>query len=146
MNIREDIRSEIRAAQREPSSRDLTILALLFLLLGTAVGGYQLLWKGAAAGWYWIIAGVVLCLFRLITPLFRGVYRVWLAFSVILGYFVSRILLTIIFFLVITPMGLIFRVIGKDPMERKLDRKAISYWTQKEQEANPSVERYEKQF
>ena len=146
MNIIEDIRSEIRAAQREPSSRDLTILALLFLLLGTAVGGYQLFWKGAASGWYWIIAGVVLCLFRLITPLFRGVYSLWLAFSVILGYFVSRIILTIIFFLVITPMGLIFRVIGKDPMERKLDRKAISYWSQKEQEANPSIERYEKQF
>jgi hypothetical protein len=146
MNIIEDIRSEIRAVQREPSSRDLTILALLFLLLGTAVGGYQLLWKGAAAGWYWIIAGTVLCLFRLITPLFRGFYSLWLAFSVILGYFVSRILLTIIFFLVITPMGLIFRVIGKDPMERKLDRKAISYWSKKEQEANPSTERYEKQF
>ena len=146
MNIIEDIRSEIRAAQREPSSRDLTILALLFLLLGAAVGGYQLLWKGAASGWYWIIAGVVLCLFRLITPLFRAVYSLWLAFSIILGYFVSRILLTIIFFLVITPMGLIFRVIGKDPMERKLDRKAISYWSKKEQEADPSIERYGKQF
>jgi hypothetical protein len=146
MNIIEDIRSEIRAAQREPSSRDLTILALLFLLLGSAVGGYQLFWKGAASGWYWIIAGVVLCLFRLITPLFRGVYSLWLAFSIILGYFVSRILLTIIFFLVITPMGLIFRVIGKDPMERKLDRKAISYWSKKEQESDPSIERYGKQF
>jgi hypothetical protein len=146
MNIIEDIRSEIRAVKREPSSRDLTILALLFLLLGAAVGGYQLLWKGADSGWYWIIAGVVLCLFRLITPLFRGVYSLWLEFSVILGYFVSRIILTIIFFLVITPMGLIFRVIGKDPMERKLDRKATSYWSKKEQEANPSIERYEKQF
>ena len=83
MNIIEDIRSEIRAVQREPSSRDLTILALLFLMLGAVVGGYLLFWKGAAGGWYWIIAGVVLCLFRLITPLFRGVYRVWLAFSMI---------------------------------------------------------------
>jgi hypothetical protein len=146
MNIIEDIKSEIRAVQREPSSRDLTILALLFLMLGAAVGGYQLLWKGAASGWYWIIAGVVLCLSRLITPLFRQLYSLWLAFSVILGYFVSRIVLTIIFFLVITPMALIFRVIGKDPMERKLDRKATSYWSKKEQEANPSIERYEKQF
>jgi hypothetical protein len=146
MNIIEDIRSEIRAAQREPSSRDLTILALLFLMLGSAVGGYYVFWKGATVGWYWIIAGAVLCLSRLITPLFRGVYRLWLAFSIILGYFVSRILLTIIFFVVITPMGLIVRVIGKDPMERKLDRNAISYWSKKEQEADPSIERYGKQF
>jgi Saxitoxin biosynthesis operon protein SxtJ len=146
MNIIEDIRSEIRSAKREPSSRDLTILGLLFLLLGVAVGGSQLLLKGAASGWYWIIAGVVLCLLRLITPLFRQLYSLWLAFSVILGYFVSRILLTIIFFIVITPMGLIFRIFGKDPMERKLDRKAVSYWTQREQETDVSIERYEKQF
>jgi hypothetical protein len=146
MNIIEDIRSEIRSASRKPSSRDLTILGLLFLLLGTAVGGYQLLWKGAPVGWYWIIAGVVLCLLRLITPLFQQLYSFWLAFSVILGYFVSRILLTIIFFIVITPMALIFRVIGKDPMDRKLDRKAVSYWTQREPEAESTVERYEKQF
>ncbi len=146
MNIIEDIRSEIRSAKREPSSRDLTMLALLFLLLGTAAGGYQLLWKGAASGWYWIIAGVILCLFRLITPLFRSIYSTWLAFSVILGYFVSRILLTIIFFVVITPMAVIFRVIAKDSMERKLDPKAVSYWSPKEPEADTTIERYEKQF
>jgi Saxitoxin biosynthesis operon protein SxtJ len=146
MNILEDIRSEIRSAKREPSSRDLTILGLLFLLLGAAVGGSQLLWKGAASGWYWIIAGVVLCLLRLITPLFRQLYSLWLAFSVILGYFVSRILLTIIFFIVITPMGLIFRILGKDPMDRKMDRNAVSYWTRREQETDTSIERYEKQF
>jgi hypothetical protein len=146
MNIIEDIKSEIRAVKREPSGRDLTILGLLFLLLGTAVGGYQLLWKGAGVGWYWIITGVVLCLLRLITPLFQQIYGLWLAFSVILGYFVSRILLTIIFFIVITPMALIFRVLGKDPMERKLDRKVVSYWSKREQETDVSVERYGKQF
>ena len=47
MNIIEDIRSEIRSAKREPSSRDLNILALLFLVIGAAMGGYQLFWKGA---------------------------------------------------------------------------------------------------
>ncbi len=146
MNIIEDIKSEIRSAKREPSSRDLTILALLFLLLGTAVGGYQLWWKGTTAGWYWIIGGAALCLFRLIGPLFREIYSFWLAFSVILGYFVSRILLTIIFFIVITPMALISRVLGKDPMERKLDRKAVSYWTRREPEEESTIERYEKQF
>jgi len=146
MNIIEDIRNEIRAAQREPSSRDLTILAVLFLVLGAAVGGYQLFWKGSAAGWYWIIAAVVLGLCRLIAPLFRRIYGLWLAFSVVLGYFVSRILLTIIFFVVVTPMGLIIRVIGKDPMERKLDSGAVSYWSRKEQEPDTSIERYGKQF
>jgi hypothetical protein len=51
-----------------------------------------------------------------------------------------------IFFVVITPMALIVRVIGKDPMERKLDSESVSYWSRKEQEPDPSIERYGKQF
>jgi hypothetical protein len=43
-------------------------------------------------------------------------------------------------------MALISRVLGKDPMERKLDRKAVSYWSKREQETDVSVERYGKQF
>ena len=43
-------------------------------------------------------------------------------------------------------MGLIMRILGKDPMDRKLDPKAVSYWMAKEQEKDMSVERYEKQF
>ena len=146
MSIIEDIKSEIRSAQKEPSSRDLTILALLFLLIGVGLGGLQVFWKGNSTGWYWISAGVILSAFRLIAPLFREVYRFWLALSVILGYFVSRILLTIIFFVVITPVSLISRIAGKDPMERKLDPQADSYWMRREQETDTSIDRYEKQF
>jgi hypothetical protein len=146
MNIIQEIREEVRAAWREPSSRDLTILAGLFLVIPAVIGSYLLFWKGSANGWIWIVAGVALALCRLIPPLFRGIYRVWIQFSVVLGYFISRIILTLVFFLVITPTGLIMKLVGKDPMERKLDPLAPTYWQAKEQEPNPSIERYERQF
>ncbi len=146
MDIIKDIREEIRAASREPSGRDLTILALLFLVIPGLIGLYTLLWKGSAAGYIWIIVGVLLCLTRLIPPLFRNIYSLWLGFSVVLGYFVSRLLLTIIFFLVITPTGLIMRLVGKDPMERKWEPDAATYWKQRDQNADSSLERYGKQF
>jgi len=145
MNIIREIKAEIKAVWREPTSRDLTILAALFFVIPCVIGGYML-WKGAANGWIWIIAGAILGLSRIITPLFKAIYRIWIILSIILGYFVSRILLTIIFIIVIIPMGLIMRILGKDPMERKLDPKAASYWIPKEQEKDISVERYEKQF
>lgn len=145
MNIIKEIRAEIQAVWREPTSRDLTILAGLFFVILCAIGGY-LLWKGATNGWMWIIAGTVLALSRIVTPFFKAIYRIWIILSIIIGYFVSRVLLTIIFFIVIIPMGLIMRILGKDPMERKLDPNAASYWIPKEQEKDPSVERYEKQF
>jgi Saxitoxin biosynthesis operon protein SxtJ len=145
MSILHDIKEEIRVTWREPTSRDLNILALLFLALPGAIGGYGL-WKGAETGWIWITAGCVLGISRLIPPLFKAVYRIWVTFSIILGYFISRILLTIIFLIVITPIGVIMRIMGTDPMQRKLDHNAASYWEPKEQEKDPSIERYEKQF
>jgi ABC-type uncharacterized transport system permease subunit len=74
------------------------------------------------------------------------IYRLWIGFSVILGYFVSRIVLTAIFFLVITPTGLIMRMVAKDPMERKRDPTVSSYWIRKDDSQETSIERYEKQF
>jgi len=146
MNIIEEIREEIRAAQIEPSSREMNILALLFLGIGCVAGAYVLLWKGSTNGYIWIAVGAALGACRIVPPLFRLIYRFWVGFSIVLGYFVSRILLTIIFFIVLLPTGIIMRVLGKDPMERRRDPDATTYWKQKEPEADTSIERYEKQF
>jgi len=146
MSIVRDIREEIKAVYREPSDRELTILALLFLTFPGLIGLYLLYWKGSASGYTWITIGVVLAFFRLIKPVFRMIYRAWIAISITIGYFVSRVILSLIFFLLITPMGLIFKVIGKDPMERKIDPGAESYWQKRAEETGTSIERYEKQF
>ena len=139
MNIIHEIKEEIRAAQREPSNRDLTILALLFLIIPGLIGLYLVFWKGSESGYIWMIVGAVLAVSRLIRPLFKTIYSLWLGFSVILGYFISRALLTIIFFLVLTPTGLIMRLVGKDPMERKWDPEAKSYWIKREEDPRARI-------
>ncbi|MFH1116987.1 MAG: SxtJ family membrane protein [Pseudomonadota bacterium] len=146
MNIIEEIREEIRAVLVEPSNRDMNILALLFLGIGCAVGAYVLFLKGSSNGYIWAAGGAVLGACRAVPQLFRRIYRFWVGFSIVLGYFVSRMLLTIIFFIVVLPTGIIMRIAGKDPMERKRDPEAATYWKQKEPEADTGVERYEKQF
>ncbi len=146
MNIIQEIKDEIRAARREPSSRDLTVTALVFLIILSSIGAYTLFWSGKWYGAIWIAVGHSMLLARLIPPLFRRIYRLWIAFSVVLGYFVSRILLTIIFCVIVVPTGLIMRLVGKDPMDRKLDPAAQSYWNKKEQETDTTIERYERQF
>ena len=146
MGIIKEIREEIRATYKEPSSKDLTILALLMLIIPGLIGLYTLLWKGSDSGYYWIGAGAAICATRAIPPFFRRFYRLWLSFAVVLGYFVSRILLTLIFCLVVLPTGLIMRLFGKDPMERKLDPNASSYWIKREIQEDQSIDRYQKQF
>ncbi len=63
-----------------------------------------------------------------VKPLFYG----WMTMALALGYVMTRVLLTIFFFLVLTPVALIFRLIGRDALHRKLDRDAQSYWIPKQ--------------
>jgi hypothetical protein len=77
--------------------------------------------------WPWVIL-ILLALFALLKPLWlRPFYNVWMRISMAIGAVVSRIILAAVFFLVVTPTGLIMRACGTDPMRRKLDNEAPSY-------------------
>jgi hypothetical protein len=54
--------------------------------------------------------------------------RVWTRFGLLLHRIVSPVVLGVMFFVVVTPMGLIMRALGKDPLRLRFDRDARSYW------------------
>ncbi len=66
---------------------------------------------------------------RLINPLFLGASLIALPFGLVVG----ELVLLLIFFLVFTPMALVFRLIGRDALQCRLDRNAKSYWQPKSQ-------------
>lgn len=146
MNPLREIRDEFRAAWREPSSRDMTVLALTFFVLLGLVGGYYVFWKSSWYGYLWFGVAIVLALCRLIPSLFRRIFRVWIGIAITLGYIVSRVLLIALFYLAVLPIGLIMRLLGKDPMRRKRDPAASSYWMKRDYDMNTPLERYERQF
>jgi hypothetical protein len=84
-------------------------------------------WQEGGARWPWIgaagFAGVGLVLPVLLKP----VYLAWMKFGHALGWFNTRLILGIVFFLIFMPVALLFRLIRRDPMERKLDADAASY-------------------
>jgi hypothetical protein len=76
--------------------------------------------------------GAALVLLGLAAPvLLRPVYRVWMGLAVVLGYVMTRVLLTLVFFLVVTPIGLLRRALGHDTMRRRRDPAASTYWIEK---------------
>lgn len=66
-----------------------------------------------------------------IPAVLKPIYSVWMALAVVLGFIMTRVILTIVFYLVVTPIGLIMRAVGRDPLDRKLDSNASSYWLEK---------------
>lgn len=68
-----------------------------------------------------VYAAMALHVLNMVAPqLYRPVAMVWLGFSHLLGTVVSRIVLSIVFFLVVVPMGLLRKVTGKDPMKLRV--------------------------
>lgn len=79
------------------------------------------LWLGAGG---FALGTLCWCLPRLARP----IYLVWYALSGAVGLVVSNGVLALIFYLVVTPIGLILRICGRDALRRKWDRSASTYW------------------
>jgi hypothetical protein len=79
----------------------------------------------AAWPWWLALGPVVLALFR--PAWLRVFYTPWMRLGHVLGWINTRIILGIFFFALITPIGVIMRLMGKDPMHRRYDKSVISY-------------------
>jgi len=120
---------------------------------GLVVGGvFGLLavwfwWRGKAFYPYVLIPGVSLVVFGLIWPkVLKQVYVIWMSLALVLGLIVSTALLTILFYLVVTPVGLVARLSGKDFLSQKLDPNANSYWIARDRSIPRRINDYEQQF
>ena len=77
--------------------------------------------------WPWVIFGV-LAVMGLAVPMALGpVYRTWMKFGLLMSKVMTPLIMGIVFFLTVTPMALLMRLLGKDYMARRLDRNAASY-------------------
>lgn len=90
-------------------------------------------------------AGFFLVTRQLFPLLAKPFYLVWMLLARILGFVNTHVLLALIFYTLFTVIGVVMRLFGRDPMERKLDPEQKSYWSRK----SPSLlarEHYERQF
>ncbi|MCF8033695.1 MAG: hypothetical protein K9K66_05545 [Desulfarculaceae bacterium] len=111
----------------DPGRKDLRNLGLVFLAALGLIAGLMA-YKGNPA-WPWLAGAAVLFgAWGLVWPAgLRPLYMVWMSLALVLGAMVSRIILTVLFYLVVTPIGLVLRAMGKDLLDLKLkDRE--SYW------------------
>jgi len=109
---------------------------------GRTVGGVFLT-LAAFLWWYTGAPGVVeyatggvgaaLVVLGILAPIFlRPIYRGWMAVALVLGFVMNRVLLSLVFFGLVTPIGLLAKMVGRDPMRRTLDPDTDSYWISKE--------------
>ncbi|MEP7076865.1 MAG: hypothetical protein ABI878_13745 [Acidobacteriota bacterium] len=101
-------------------SRNETV-GLAFIIIGVAVGGIGLTGTKAAMPFYWA----------------------WLGIAFVIGNVMSRVIITLIYFAVITPLGFLSSLAGRDKLQLK-KRDTDTYWS--DISLPKEIEKYERQF
>ena len=96
----------------------------IFALMGV----WPALWRGQPLRLWGVIVGGALIALALVWPhSLAQVYRFWMAVGAVLGWINTRLILGVLFYGLFTPLGLIMRLRGKDPMRRTLHPEADTY-------------------
>lgn len=92
------------------------------------IGVWPALWRGQPPRLWGLLAGGVLIGLGLVWPRsLAHVYRLWMAVGEVLGWINTRLILGVLFYGLFTPMGLLMRLRGKDPMRRTLTPEVETY-------------------
>jgi hypothetical protein len=124
--------------------RNFGLLMAVVLLLA---GGW--FWWKSAAIWPWGLgAAALLAVISFASPMtLKPFYKGWMILAVIMGWVMTRVVLTLVYYLVLTPIGFLGRAIGEQFLQLKLKRsgETTSYWVRR---SGPPREKsdYERQF
>jgi hypothetical protein len=110
---------------------------LVFAVVFLVIAGWPL-FHGEAIRWWAAGVAAMFALVALVkSVLLAGLNRLWMKLGILLGKVVSPIALGILFYVVITPIGVMIRLSGKDPLRLKFDPDADSYWIPREPPGPP---------
>ena len=91
--------------------------------------------------WPWVIAAALWALALVHSPWLRWIYRAWMRFGLLASRVMTPLVLGIVFFGMILPMALVWRLRGNDPMRRALDPSENSYRVQSNKSPKEKLER-----
>ena len=113
---------------------DLLHFALIWSAIFILIGLIPLFKSDSPRVWALILSILFLLVGTTKPILLEPFYRIWLKVGDIVGGFLSKIMLSILFYLIFTPIAIILRLVGKDMLNKKIDRTASSYWIERKQQ------------
>ncbi len=103
---------------------------IVFFTVFLLIALYPLMFSGEVRLWSLIISFTFLVLGLLNSKILYPLNKLWFNFGIFLGKLISPLIMGLIFFLVVTPIGLIMRLLGKDVLNLKYNKNR-SYWIKK---------------
>jgi hypothetical protein len=135
---------EIKNIKSEKS--DLRNFGVTIGIILLTISGF-LFWKEKESFQIFLAIGITLFLIAIVIPaVFKPVYWIWIIFGIILGWFMTRVILSLLFYVVFTSIGVTLRLFGKQFLELRWDKSKESYWNYRTIKNRKKGEDYGKQF
>ncbi|HEY9568499.1 MAG TPA: SxtJ family membrane protein [Thalassobaculum sp.] len=109
---------------------------IVFAAVFAVVGLLPLLDGAAPRPWALAVAAAFLAVALLRPRLLAPANRAWFRLGMLLGAIVTPVVMALVFFIAVTPTALLLRLFGKDPLNRRFDPDAPSYWIPRDAEAD----------
>ena len=130
----------IKESKKDLRKFGLTVGSVLVIIAGL------LFWFEKPSAIYFAIVGVILILTGLIYPaILKPFNKVWIGLAIVLGFIMSRVILTIFFYLILTPISLLAKLFRKKFMDLKYDKSAETHWEKRSIIHKKPID-YERQF
>ena len=103
---------------------------IVFFVVFLLIALYPLTYSGELRIWSVIISLIFMVLGLINSKILTPLNKLWFRFGIFLGKIISPVIMGIIFFLVVTPIGLVMRLLGKDLLNLRYNKNK-SYWIEK---------------
>ena len=114
---------KIKSEKKELRQFGITMGIVLALLAGL------LFWREKDNYFYLLILSILFFFIGLALPVtLKPLHKIWMTLATLIGWFVTRLIMIILFYLVVTPIGLLTRLCGKDFLDTKFKKNTNSYW------------------
>ncbi len=120
INTAEVTRSDLRKFGFIMGGMFALIFGLIFPWIGDKTKDAWPMWPFIVMAVFWVIAAIA-------PQTLRPINHIWLKIGNVLGFINTRIILGLMFFVMIFPIGMLLKIFGKDSMNRKLDKKTNTY-------------------
>ena len=118
----------------------ITIGLILLILAG------YFFWKGNESFQLFLTNGIIFFVLGIVIPfILKPIYWVWINFATILGWAITRIILSLMFYIIVTPIGVFLRLFGIQLLGLKTNHSQKSYWGMRTHETF-NKKKYERQF
>lgn len=110
------------------TKRDLQKFGLTVGGVLLAIGLLLFYFEKPSAIYFAVIGGLLIFFGAFFPKILKPLNKIWMSLAIILGFFMSRVILTILFYLVLTPIALLAKLVGKKFIVLKYDKSAETYW------------------